>query len=139
MKIGKFLKESVLWENLDADIYVETGDYGPCVAYDPAGGIFTSDDEDAWVDEGAILIDRDNNKPTMKVSELVEQLGKMDMKLEVEISDGYPAAPFLINSYEEFAHHEQGRAHYQNGCTAEDEMKEFPNLKFPIIIIDTER
>lgn len=138
MKIGKFLKESILWENLDADVYVETGDYGPCVAYDPAGGIFTSN-EDEFVDEGAILIDSDDDKPTMKVSELVDQLGKMDMKLEVEISDGYPAAPYLISSYEEFARHEQGRAHYQSGCTAEDEMKKSPNLKFPIIIIDTER
>ena len=64
MKIGKFLKESILWENPNAEVFVETGDYGPCVAYDPAGGIFTSDDEDAWVDEGAILIDRDKNKPT---------------------------------------------------------------------------
>ncbi len=138
MKIGKFLKESILWENMDADVFVETGDYGPCVAYDPAAKILTRD-EDKWVDEGAVLIDSDDDKPTMKVSELVEQLGKMDMKLEVEISDGYPAEPYLINSYEEFARHEQGRAHYYNGCTAEDEMEEFPNLKFPIIIIDTER
>ena len=138
MKIGKFLKESILWENLDADVLVETGDYGPCVEYNPATKI-TTRDEDDWVDEGTILIDSQDDKPTMKVSELVDQLGKMDMKLEVEISDGYQAAPFLINSYEEFARHEQGRAHYSNGCTAADEMKYFPNLKFPIIIIDTER
>ena len=138
MKIGKFLKESILWENLDADVLVETGDYGPCVEYNPATKI-TTRDEDDWVDEGTILIDSQDDKPTMKVSELVDQLGKMDMKLEVEISDGYQAAPFLINSYEEFAKHEQGRAHYSNGCTAADEMKYFPNLKFPIIIIDTER
>lgn len=138
MKIGKFLKESILWENLGADVFVETGDYGPCVEYNPATKI-TTRDEDDWVDEGTILIDSQDDKPTMKVSELVDQLGKMDMKLEVEISDGYPAAPFLIDSYEEFARHEQGRAHYSNGCTAADEMKYFPNLKFPIIIIDTER
>jgi hypothetical protein len=138
MKIGKFLKESILWENLDADVLVETGDYGPCVEYNPATKI-TTRDEDDWVDEGTILIDSQDDKPTMKVSELVDQLGKMDMKLEVEISDGYQAAPFLINSYEEFARHEQGRAGYPNGCTAADEEKEFPNLKFPIIIIDTER
>lgn len=138
MKIGKFLKESILWENPDADVLVETGDYGPCVEYNPATKI-TTRDEDDWVDEGTILIDSQDDKPTMKVSELVDQLGKMDMKLEVEISDGYPAAPFLINSYEEFACHEQGRAHYSNGCTAADEIKYFPNLKFPIIIIDTER
>lgn len=138
MKIGKFLKESILWENPDAEVLVETGDYGPCVEYNPATEILTRD-EDEWVDEDAVLIDSDDDKPTMKVSELVEQLGKMEMKLEVEISDGYPAAPYLISSYEEFAKHEQGRAHYQSGCTAADEMKYFPNLKFPIIIIDTER
>lgn len=138
MKIGKFLKESILWENLDANVLVETGDYGPCVEYHPAAEVLTRDEDD-WVDEGTVLIASNNDKPTMKVSELVEQLGKMDMKLEVEISDGYPAAPYLINSYEEFAKHEQGRAGYSNGCTAADEMKYFPNLKFPIIIIDTER
>ncbi len=138
MKIEKFLKESILLENPNADVYVETGDYGPCVTYDPANEILTRDEDD-WVDEGAVLIDSDDDKPAMKVSELVGQLGKMDMELEVEISDGYPAAPYLINSYEEFANHEQGRAHYYNGCTAEDEIEEFPNLKFPIIIIDTER
>ncbi len=138
MKIGKFLKESVLWENPNAEVLVETGDYGPCVEYNPASEILTRDEDD-WVDEDAVLIDSADDKPTMKVSELVDQLGKMDMKLEVEISDGYHAAPFLINSYEEFARHEQGRAHYSNGCTAADEMKYFPNLKFPIIIIDTER
>lgn len=138
MKIGKFLKESILWENPDAEVLVETGDYGPCVEYNPATEILTRD-EDKWVNEGAVLIDSDDDKPTMKVSELVDQLGKMDMKLEVEISDGYPAAPYLISSYEEFAKHEQGRAGYPSGCTAADEMKYFPNLKFPIIIIDTER
>lgn len=138
MKIGKFLKESILWENPDAEVLVETGGYGPCVEYNPATEILTRD-EDKWVNEGATLIDSDDDKPTMKVSELVDKLGKMDMKLEVEISDGYPAAPYLINSYEEFAKHEHGRAGYPNGCTATDEMKYFPNLKFPIIIIDTER
>jgi hypothetical protein len=76
MKIGKFLKESILWENPDAEVLVETGDYGPCVEYNSATEILTRD-EDKWVNEGAILIDSDEDKPTMKVSELVDQLGKM--------------------------------------------------------------
>lgn len=138
MKIFEVLLDTngIITNNLDADVYVQVGDFGPCVAYEQAGTVETNANDD-WIDEGEVLISSpDHDDEPLKVSELIDKLSKLDGNLEVTVSDGFIAKPYLINSYREFADQEQRHAGYRiNDATAK---QYYGDKKYPLIIFDVE-
>ena len=134
MKIGKVLKDPILWENMDAEVWCQTGDFGPCVEYDPAA--YVGEDEDGWM-PGNIFIGRDEEVDhTLKVSEVVEKLSTLDQNYEVVVSDGFKAKPYLIKNFREFADQEQRHAGYK--ISDERAKQYYGNLKYPIVVFDVE-
>ena len=134
MKIGKVLKDPILWENMDAEVWVQSGDFGPCVDYSPAG--YVGEDLDGWM-KGSIFIELDDNTDhTLTVSEVVEKLSTFDQSCEVVVSDGFEAQPFLIKNFREFADQEQRHAGYK--ISDERAKQYYGNLKYPIVVFDVE-
>ena len=138
MKINEVLQDvnNILTNNLDADVYVQVGDFGPCVGYAKASTIETHDDDD-WVDEGEVLISSpDNDDEPLKVSELIDKLSKLDGDLEIVVSDGFRAKPYLVSSYREFADREQQAGYKINDARAK---QFYGDKKYPLIVLDVER
>lgn len=134
MKIGKVLKDPILWENMDAEVWCQTGDFGPCVEYDPAA--YVGKDEDGWMPE-SIFINRDEEVDhTLTVSEVVEKLSTSDQSYEVVVSDGFKAKPYLIKNFREFADQEQRHAGYK--ISDERAKQYYGHLKYPIVVFDVE-
>ena len=132
MKIEEVLQK-LLSIPKDAEVWCETGDFGPCVSYDPAG--YVGEDEDGWRSDGNIFILCDKNKHILKVSEVIDKLSSFDQRLEVMVSDGFKAQPYLINSYREFADREGKQAGYR--FSDEEAKKYYGNLKYPLVVFDT--
>lgn len=134
MKIGKVLKDPILWENMDAEVWVQSGDFGPCVSYDPAG--YVGEDLDGWM-KGSIFIELDNEVDhTLTVSEVVEKLSTFDQSYEVVVSDGFKAKPYLIKNFREFADQEQKHAGYRIDDARAKQF--YGDKKYPLIIFDVE-
>ena len=56
MTIREILNNEVIINNSSSDVYVQSGDFGPCVSYDPAA--YVGEDEDGWM-QGSIFIEPD--------------------------------------------------------------------------------
>ena len=134
MKIGKVLKDPILWENIDAEVWVQTGDFGPCVQYDPAA--YVDKDEDGWMPESIFIGQDEEVDHTLTVSEVVEKLSTFNQSCEVVVSDGFKAKPYLIKNFREFADQEQKHAGYKIDDARAKQF--YGNKKYPLIIFDVE-
>ena len=134
MKIGKVLKDPILWENMNAEVWVQTGDFGPCVQYDPAA--YVDKDEDGWMPESIFIGQDEEVDHTLTVSEVVEKLSTFDQSYDVVVSDGFNAKPYLIKNFREFADQEQRHAGYK--ISDERAKQYYGNLKYPIVVFDVE-
>jgi len=134
MKIGKVLKDPILWENMDAEVWVQTGDFGPCVQYDPAA--YVDKDEDGWMPESIFIGQDEEVDHTLTVSEVIEKLSTFNQSCEVVVSDGFKAKPYLINNFREFANQEQKHAGYKIDDARAKQF--YGDKKYPLIIFDVE-
>lgn len=131
MKIKETLQE-LLTMPLDAEVWCQTGDFGPCVSYDPAD--YVGEDEDGWEKGNVFIQSSIEDKRTLTVSEVIDKLLSFDPQFGVMVSDGFEAKPYLIKSCREFANQEQKHAGYT--ITDKQAKEEYGNLKYPLIVFD---
>ncbi|MBR6610777.1 MAG: hypothetical protein IKK93_00825 [Campylobacter sp.] len=134
MTIREILNNEVIINNSSSDVYVQSGDFGPCVSYDPAA--YVGEDEDGWM-QGSIFIEPDEEVDhILTVSEVVEKLSTFDQSYNVVVSDGFEAKPYLIKNFREFANQEQRHAGYK--ISDERAKQYYGDKKYPLIIFDVE-
>ena len=117
-----------------AQVYCQTGDFGPCVDYN-----IVNCAEDDELEDYAINIchHRYGNYKPLDTNQLVVELLKFPLTTYmITVSDGFPAYFNIIESAEDFAKrwsHLEGTKR-----TAKDIYKAFPDITFPAALIDVE-
>lgn len=130
MTVHKFVNHPCIVENPNAEVWVETGDFGPCVDYSPCN--FIND----HVEKDLVCDGKPGKGEVYTVKKLVEELKRYPLSSNVTVADWIKAAPFLIKSAEAFAQYMPKGAGLPN--TVKDVEKRFGKLKYPIIVIDAE-